>query len=381
MDFGFPLFTSTLHMAVQFVCAALCLRFVWPTLRPSKLPSARDYLLKVVPCGIATGLDIGLSNSSLKAISLTFYTMVKSGAPVFVLLFAFLFKLEKPTWKLSAIIMLICSGVLLMVGGESKFNLQGYLEVQIATILSGFRWSITQILLAKASLGMSNPLATAIFLAPVMSLSLLITSLASEDLSTLATHPLVQSSPFTLVVLLAFGGILAFSMVMAEFNLISATNVVTFSVAGVFKEILTIVISSLVFRDADFTISKLLGLVTSLVGIALYNYVRIVAIREQATLARRASTSATTALATNRNTRQRNGEYEAALLDESGLWTGEDDGDDDGDLDDAVAAIYGASHGLYGYSNTTTLAPAVKLSAANIAIELESVNPLFSNLN
>jgi drug/metabolite transporter (DMT)-like permease len=67
------------------------------------MPSVKDYLLKVVPCGLATGLDIGLSNNSLKYITLSLYTMVKSSAPIFVLLFAFLFRLEKPTFKLVSI--------------------------------------------------------------------------------------------------------------------------------------------------------------------------------------------------------------------------------------------------------------------------------------
>lgn len=33
------------------------------------------YLTRIAPCGAATGLDIGLGNTSLKFISLTFYSM------------------------------------------------------------------------------------------------------------------------------------------------------------------------------------------------------------------------------------------------------------------------------------------------------------------
>jgi drug/metabolite transporter (DMT)-like permease len=49
-------------------------------------------------CAITTGLEIGLSTSSLKYVTLTFYTMVKSGAPIFVLLFAFITGIEKPSY-------------------------------------------------------------------------------------------------------------------------------------------------------------------------------------------------------------------------------------------------------------------------------------------
>ncbi|KAI8616045.1 triose-phosphate transporter family-domain-containing protein, partial [Chytriomyces sp. MP71] len=275
MNFAYPLFVSTLHMFIQFGLAGLCVTFVWPSMKPTRIPSKEDYFLKVLPCGLATGFDIGLSNSSLKVISLSFYTMVKSGAPVFVLMFAFLFGLEKPTWKLTGIIAIIVSGVLLMVGTETQFNWQGYVEVQSATILSGFRWSITQILLARASLGMNNPLATSLFLAPVMGISLLVASLCVEDVKGMAGSALFQTGPLGVAMALIFGGVLAFLMVMAEFQLISVSSVVAFSVAGVFKEVLTIAVSLAIFKDGQFTVLKVCGLVLSLGGIGYYNWVRI----------------------------------------------------------------------------------------------------------
>jgi solute carrier family 35 protein C2 len=115
-NFQYPLFTTCLHTCIQFILSAI-VACLYPKLKPSKkhTPSIRDYLFRVLPCGFATGADIGLSNNSLRYISLTFYTMVKSGAPVFVLLFAFLFRLEKPTVKLIAIISVIVFGVYLMV--------------------------------------------------------------------------------------------------------------------------------------------------------------------------------------------------------------------------------------------------------------------------
>jgi len=87
------------------------LHFLYPHLKPTRFPKIKDYITKVVPCGLATGLDIGLSNNSLKYITLSFYTMVKSSAPIFVLLFAFMFKLEKPTIKLVRTLLLIITKV------------------------------------------------------------------------------------------------------------------------------------------------------------------------------------------------------------------------------------------------------------------------------
>lgn len=91
--FPFPLFTTCLHMVVQFSLASLVL-FLIPSFRPRHdslnphAPGTRAepidpkkplmtrwfYLSRIGPCGAATGMDIGLGNTSLKFISLTFFS-------------------------------------------------------------------------------------------------------------------------------------------------------------------------------------------------------------------------------------------------------------------------------------------------------------------
>lgn len=86
------MFTTSVHMLVQFSLASLVLYFV-PSLRPhnghkSNMGQSRHeleldkplmtkmfYLTRIGPCGAATGLDIGLGNTSLQFITLTFYSM------------------------------------------------------------------------------------------------------------------------------------------------------------------------------------------------------------------------------------------------------------------------------------------------------------------
>jgi hypothetical protein len=48
----------------------------------------------VLPNGAVTGLDIGFSNASLVHITMSFYTMCKSTTPIFLLAFAFMWRLE-----------------------------------------------------------------------------------------------------------------------------------------------------------------------------------------------------------------------------------------------------------------------------------------------
>ncbi|KAK9456627.1 triose-phosphate transporter family-domain-containing protein [Dipodascopsis uninucleata] len=281
LNFQFPLFATSYHMVIQTLISGLVLVMI-PRFRPN--PEAKMgwkvYITHVGACGVATGADIGLGNMSLRFITLGFYTMVKSSNLVFVLLFAFLFKLERPTLQLISIIGLMTTGVIMMVASEAQFVLIGFILVLTAAILSGFRWSITQILLKKHE-ATSNPFSTIFYLAPIMCLTLLILALFIEGLSNLLTSSVWAQQPFYLwILILTMPGILACMMTAAEFFLLHKTNVVTLSIVGIFKEIVTIAASAGVFGD-KLTAINISGLIVTLIAIGLYNYIRIKKMRQK----------------------------------------------------------------------------------------------------
>ena len=156
--------------------------------------------------------------------------MCKSSSLVFVLLFAFAFRLESPSWRLAGVILIITSGVVLMVSTETKFDLGGMVEVLSASALGGLRWSLTQILLDKESMGMGNPFATLFWLAPVMGATLAIVSMAVEGWgNVLGNEEFFGTFALAIKTLCAvlFPGLLAFLMNVTEFGLIQRTSVVT----------------------------------------------------------------------------------------------------------------------------------------------------------
>jgi len=174
--------------------------------------------------------------------------------------------------SLILIIGVIVVGVILTVAGETQFDMTGFLLVLFAAVMSGLRWSLTQMLLQKDQLGMDNPVATLYYISPIMFVIMSILSLIIED-------PFVAfaSSDFfsdfrtgTLTMLMAGGGgLLAFAMTVAEFKLIKSTGTVTLSVAGISKEIVVISLSMLIFGDR-LTFVNLLGLLVSIGGIMAY---------------------------------------------------------------------------------------------------------------
>ncbi|KAM3514425.1 hypothetical protein MY11210_001979 [Beauveria gryllotalpidicola] len=293
LNFAFPLFTTAMHMLVQFSLASLVLYF-FPSLRPyhkhtsdlgrSRHEDARNsskmsklyYLTRIGPCGAATSLDIGLGNMSLKSITLTFYTMCKSSSLAFVLIFAFIFRLEKLTWRLVAIIGTMTAGVILMVSGEVEFKLSGFLLVISAAFFSGFRWGLTQLLLLRNP-ATSNPFSSIFFLSPVMFITLFAMAIPVEGFSELFEgfdRISIEFGTFMTPIFLLFPGCLAFLMIASEFALLQRTSVVTLSIAGIFKEVITISAASLIFHD-ELSLVNFIGLLTTLVAIGAYNYVKI----------------------------------------------------------------------------------------------------------
>lgn len=280
--FGFPLFVTSWHMMMQFVLSSIALK-LFPQFIPRKpngtpsRPSGIDWASKVVPCALATALDIGLSNTSLKTITLTFYTMCKSSNLAFVLFFAFIFGLEVIRWSLIGIIALITVGVVMMVAAETKFVLSGAVQVLTASALGGLRWALTQMLLDREEMGMSNPIATIFWLAPVMGVSLISLSALFESWYDIfaSSSGYFDTFPHALktVGLMAGPGFFAFGMNLSEFALIKRTSVVTLSVAGIFKEVLTIALASSVFGD-ELTPINVTGLCVTLFGIGLYNFLK-----------------------------------------------------------------------------------------------------------
>jgi solute carrier family 35 protein C2 len=194
-------------------------------------------------------MDIGLSNLSLKTITLSFYSMsplphllplrpaqtpptpmlthatlslpamVKSSSLIFVLIFAFAFKLESFSLRLVAVITLIFGGVLLMVATESAFALGGFLLVLSASAAGGLRWALTQVLLKNKGIGLDNPVATLFWLAPVMGASMLGVSLVMDDWIGVFRSRFFDGLGTSLqtVFFMLAPGVLAFCMVLSEF--------------------------------------------------------------------------------------------------------------------------------------------------------------------
>lgn len=290
--FPFPLFMTSLHQAVQFSLSALLLYLI-PSLRPRRttlppstvLPGAdphagmsmtRFYLTHLVPCGVATALDIGLGNMSLRYTTLTFMTICKSSVLVFILFFAFLFGLEKISAKLILIIGVMTVGEIMMVMGEISFSSIGFSLVTASAFFSGFRWALTQLLILKHP-ATSNAFSMLFFLSPIVSITIGAISLGVEGPAEICAGLRALSDAWggaTGLSLLLLPGVLTFCMVLSQFALLKRSSVVTLSVCGILKEVVIISAASLVFND-QLTPVNICGVVVIMASISAYHVVKL----------------------------------------------------------------------------------------------------------
>ncbi|KAG8662626.1 hypothetical protein MANES_01G129950v8 [Manihot esculenta] len=242
--FPAPLLMNTVHFAMQAVLSNFITWFWSHRFQLTVSMTWRDYFMRVVPTALGTALDVNLSNASLVFISVTFATMCKSASPIFLLLFAFAFRLESPSIKLSGIIVIISIGILLSVAKETEFEFWGFVLVMLAAVMSGFRWSMTQILLQKEEYGLKNPLTLMSYVTPIMAIGTAFLSLIFDPWYEFEKSGYFDNSwhIFQSCLLMFFGGTLAFFMVAVFY-----------------------------FHD-KFTRLKGVGLLIIMVGVSLFNW-------------------------------------------------------------------------------------------------------------
>uniref|UniRef100_A0A3B4XUQ3 Collagen type XX alpha 1 chain n=1 Tax=Seriola lalandi dorsalis TaxID=1841481 RepID=A0A3B4XUQ3_SERLL len=272
--FHYPLFMTLVHLTIIFCLSALTRRAMhWRTGKPRVILSWRDYLRKVAPTALATALDIGLSNWSFLFITISLYTMTKSSAVVFILFFSLVFKLEEPNPFLILVVLLISSGMFMITFQAQQFNLEGFIMALLASFIGGIRWTLTQVLMQKAELGLQNPIDAMYHLQPLMFLGLFPLFLYNEGLSLSTSEKLfrvTELSPLLYSLFtLGIGGSLAFGLGFSEFLLVSRTSSLTLSISGIFKEVCTLLLAAALTEDKLSGLNWM-GCVVCLCGISLH---------------------------------------------------------------------------------------------------------------
>ncbi|NXK81901.1 S35C2 protein, partial [Amazona guildingii] len=252
--FPSPLVETLLHFLLIFGLSALVRALA--RCRSGRLRAAlswADCLRRAAPAALSISLDIGLSNWSFLYVTVSLYTMTKSSAILFILFFSLLFKLEEVRVALLLVVLLIAEGLFMFTCKSTQFNTRGFMLVLCTSFIGGICWTLMQILMQKAELGLQNPIDIIFHLQPLMFLGLFPLFVVSEGLPLSISETLFHFHEagmlFCLVGKLFLGGILAFGLGFSEFLVVSRASSPTLSIAGIFKEICILFLTTRLLGD------------------------------------------------------------------------------------------------------------------------------------
>lgn len=160
--------------------------------------------LKIAPVGLASGIDIGFSNWGLELVKISLYTMTKSTTIVFILIFSIILKLEKKSWSLASIVVLISGGLFLFTYKASQFNVLGFTFILIASLSSGIRWSFAQVLMQRSKIGLHHPIDMIYHMQPWMMVAIIPSIAIFERTKIIAGYATLEDSSFDVSTLVIY---------------------------------------------------------------------------------------------------------------------------------------------------------------------------------
>jgi len=269
--FHFPLLVVSCHLVWKYFLSIICRYFYHKTMKVPLVKVSWDVnILKFLPIGISSGIDVGFSNWGLELVNVSLYTMTKSTAIIFVLVNALILRLEKASITLFFIVFSISGGLFLFTFRTTDFNTLGFILVLAASFSSGFRWTLSQFIMQKADMGIQSPVDMMYFSQPWMFITIFPISVFLEGNNFLIwwnNNSNVEC--FQLVLHILIGSCLAFGLEVSEYFAVYKTSSITLSVIGIIKEIFTLVLA-VEWNGDKMTIMQLLGLGICMLGVIVH---------------------------------------------------------------------------------------------------------------
>lgn len=261
IKFKYPVFLVTWHL----LFAAIGTRVLQRT--TNLLDGVKDvnmskdtFLRSILPIGLLFSGSLILSNTAYLYLSVSFIQMLKAFTPVSILLIQFAFRLQEPNRKLAVIVFLISAGVCLASYGELQFVLNGFFIQSAAVIFEASRLVMIQILLQGMKM---DPLVSLHYYAPVCAAINLFFIPFTEGLEPF--YALTTISPWILI----SNASVAFLLNVAAVFLIGVGSGLVLTLAGVFKDILLITGSTVIF-GTPITPLQIFGYSIALAGLITF---------------------------------------------------------------------------------------------------------------
>ncbi|KAG8754190.1 hypothetical protein FRC14_005307 [Serendipita sp. 396] len=267
LNFRYPVFLVSWHL----VFATIGTRILARTTR--LLDATRDfkvsndmYIRSILPIAVLFCGSLVLSNKAYLYLSVSFIQMLKAFTPVTILLISFSLRTQTPSRRLLLIVVSISLGVSMASYGELRFNAIGFGIQSLAIIFEASRLVMIEILLQGLKM---DPLVSLHCYAPPCAVLTIILLLFSEGVTPF-NIALTQVGFFHLMA----NAMLAFTLNVAAVWLVGVGGGLVLTLAGVFKDILLITGSVLIFGSL-ITSLQVVGYSIALIGLIVYKSITV----------------------------------------------------------------------------------------------------------
>ncbi|PVF97359.1 TPT-domain-containing protein [Serendipita vermifera] len=262
LQFKYPVFLVTWHLIFASIGTRVLARTTHLLDAAKTTNLSKDlYIRSILPIAVLFCGSLVLSNKAYLFLSVGYIQMLKAFNPVAILLISFAIKIKEPSRRLFVIVLTISFGVCMASYGELHFNLVGFIIQALAVLFESSRLVMVEILLQGIKM---DPLVSLHYFAPPCALLSLILLPLTEGWT-----PIMTAIPH-----LGFGHLFANAMTAFMLNvaavwLVGVGGGLVLTLAGVFKDILLITGSTIIF-SYEITVLQIIGYAIALAGLITF---------------------------------------------------------------------------------------------------------------
>jgi len=241
-------------------------------------------------------INIAVSNQSLQMVTIPFHQVVRSTTPLFAIVLSSIILRTRFTVRKLISLIPVVAGVAIATYGDYHFTVAGLLLTLLGTVLAALKTICTNLLQVpptppqKASLGTPvtassanagwnafrlqnklHPLDLLLRMSPLAFIQCVLYAQASGELDRVRAFSATNMTRANLLALIV-NGMIAFGLNVVSFTANKKTGALTMTVAANVKQVLTILLSMLIF-NLSLTGQNATGITLTLFGGAWYGYI------------------------------------------------------------------------------------------------------------